>query len=278
VPTTVPQHPINNPAISRKIVQRSSAQLPLPQQGGQRVELTREEYYEIVDQFAHDVRSPHCVISEYAALISEGLLDKPGETGDALAVIRNRTAELQLEVDALLLVAKLCGRKIDIDCHLCDATALVHESVSRLEESFDRRGVELEICIQPDLHFYGDANLVRTTLVNLLWCVLRAVSTSTTMRVSVDLDEEDRVRFCIAGSAIKRFEICPRGLAAQARVAIDGRRHHRKRIDIALGVAWELARLMRGDLTCRDDSIELPTIELLLPAGEPLNECVTKGR
>jgi len=232
--------------------------------------LSLEDYYQVLDQYAHDARSPHCVIAEFAALIRDGVIgDEPDELAETLDIIRTRVAELQLDVDILLMIAKLASGRIEVHSRSFRAADVVGKSVSRLQSSFRIRNVTVRTAVDPKApRAQGDAALAQMVLLNLLWSIVRAAPSPSDVCVAADQSDPKLLTFRVTGSAMRRSDLAPRGLAAQARMAAEVRQSPRHRIDLALGLAWDVARLLRGKITCNDDSIEPPTVEFSLPAHD----------
>lgn len=233
-------------------------------------ELTPEDYWRIVDQFSHDIRTPLCVISEYAALIRDGMIaDDSEERNEAMDISRARVAEIQLQTDALLMIAKLASGRVQVNRETSSITDILHEAAARVMASSKSTGVTLAPIVDPQLPpIQCDPRLTRCVLVNLLWSVLKAAPSEA--RVILEAShgaDEETICFRVASSAMRRYEVAPAGIVSQVKMMCEKQRTRRHRIDVALGLAYEVSHILGGRISFNDDSNETPALEFTLPTG-----------
>ncbi len=231
-------------------------------------ELTPEDYWRIVDQFSHDIRTPLCVISEYAALIRDGMIANDSkERNEAMDISRARVAEIQLQTDALLMIAKLASGRVQVNRETSSITEILHEAAARVMASAKSTGVILAPIVDPQLSpIQCDPRLTRCVLVNLLWSVLKAAPSDARVCLEASHSADDEtICFRVASSAMRRYEVAPAGILSQVKMMCEKQRTRRQRIDVALGLAYEVSHILGGKITFNDDSIEQPALEFTLP-------------
>src|SRR5688500_1021316 len=108
--------------------------------------LTPEGYLEVINHISHDLRNPLCVISEYSALLREGIVGPLStEQRQIVDVVGARVDEIQLLVDALLTISRLnCGH-LHLEPVACPVEVLLSDAVLRLQRNSAARQLQFEL-------------------------------------------------------------------------------------------------------------------------------------
>ena len=178
-------------------------------------------------------------------------------------------AEIQLQTEALLTIARLASGRLPVKVETASVTEILHEAAAQVIASSKSSGVTFAPIVDPLLPSINcDARLTRCVLINLLWSVLKAAPAQACIRLEAcRSDDNAEIRFRVSSSEMRRYEVAPAGLAAQVKMLSEKHKTRRQHIDMALGLAYEVAGMLGGRITFNDDSIELPALEFTLPTG-----------
>ncbi len=129
------------------------------------LELANRESEAFAYSVAHDLRGPLRAVDGFTALIDEESGDGLDETSrDYLRRVRAAVQRMGRLIDDLLHLSSLS--RADMDVAQVDLSAMARELVADLARREPRR--EVEIVVAPELRAYGDDDLLRVVLGNLL--------------------------------------------------------------------------------------------------------------
>jgi signal transduction histidine kinase len=204
---------------------------------------TKVDLLSLVADFAHDVRSPLTVISEFSSMMQEGVLSGEEERDEATGTICDKAAETLLLVDVLEMLVRAGCDSVEIRREAGEDARVLRAAVSQLEQfgSF-RQNAGQALPAQPPIRVRCDASLAAMSLVHLWMWVRRAAERDSKISLTTrPLPELAGVAFLAAkdGSSFESSMFARR----TSPLAIAG-----GRTDLTLRVACELGRLAGGDV------------------------------
>lgn len=213
--------------------------------------LTSLEWYRLVDEFSHDVRTPLCVASEYSRLLRDdccGPVDD--EQREFLDTVIDREEEIHFLVEALLTTARLEADAAAPRCEPFPALELFQDVAAHLtriaatREATFRASMPLEA-----IPVRSDRRLMELVLLALgRFCLRRCDGVRpVTLRVACSRPVgEVLIRFAYRGRSPRPQHLA--GLRDQLRAA---KADDCGALDIELGLAHEVVRELGARLTVR---------------------------
>jgi PAS domain S-box-containing protein len=129
------------------------------------LELAVDELEAFAYSVSHDVRAPLRSIEGLAQLIEDELAPTlPDEPRDWLRRLRGATVHLTELVDALLALSRVSRWRLQVAP--VDLSALALEVVAEVQERDPERRVDIHV--EPGIHTFADAALLRIALMNLV--------------------------------------------------------------------------------------------------------------
>ncbi len=127
----------------------------------------RREFMQIA---SHELRTPLTVIRGYASLLEEGSLGvMPEKARQALRTLMDKSTEMRVQVERMLLLARLEDGAKPPPMHPLDFRAVVQDAVNRVRPQVDLKGGSLLATLPPEpLTVNGDAERLTTAVDNLL--------------------------------------------------------------------------------------------------------------
>ncbi|SEJ66316.1 sensor histidine kinase [Demequina mangrovi] len=216
----------------------------------------------LIDEVAHEMRTPLTVIGGTAEGLIDGVVEPGPESYERIAAEASRLRRLAEDLSTL---SRAEESALSLSLGPADLGDLVRAAADRLRTQFDHRGVGITVEAPAPVPVTADADRVIQVLVNLLGNALAhsAEGSTVTMRASTRGDEAV-VEVVDTGSGIAPEELARvfdrfyRGSGAEGRT---GR-------GIGLTIARSLARAHGGDVTAASDGPGTgATFTLALPVG-----------
>lgn len=131
------------------------------------LERARREFMQIA---SHELRTPLTVIRGYASLLDEGSLGPiPEKAHQAIRTLMDKSTEMRVQVERMLLLARLEDGAKPPPMHPLDLRAVIADAVSRVRPQVELKGGRLEAKIEDQpLTILGDAERLTTAIDNLL--------------------------------------------------------------------------------------------------------------
>jgi len=131
------------------------------------LERARREFMQIA---SHELRTPLTVIRGYASLLEEGSLGPiPEKAQQAIRTLMDKSTEMRVQVERMLLLARLEDGAKPPPMHPLDMRAVIADAVSRVRPQVELRGGTLEAKVEKQaLIVMGDADRLTTAVDNLL--------------------------------------------------------------------------------------------------------------
>jgi signal transduction histidine kinase/putative methionine-R-sulfoxide reductase with GAF domain len=131
------------------------------------LERARREFMQIA---SHELWTPLTVIRGYASLLEEGSLGPiPEKAQQAIHTLMDKSTEMRVQVERMLLLARLEDGAKPPPMHPLDMRALITDAVTRVRPQVELRGGTLVVQIEDrPLTVVGDAERLTTAIDNLL--------------------------------------------------------------------------------------------------------------
>ena len=131
------------------------------------LERARREFMQIA---SHELRTPLTVIRGYASLLEEGSLGTiPEKALQAIRTLMDKSTEMRVQVERMLLLARLEDGAKPPALHPLDLRAVIQDSVNRVRPQVELKGGTMEIQVDDrPLMVNGDSERLTTAIDNLL--------------------------------------------------------------------------------------------------------------
>ncbi|HVE11963.1 MAG TPA: HAMP domain-containing sensor histidine kinase [Elusimicrobiota bacterium] len=122
-----------------------------------------------LEDMAHELRNPLCVILGYAGFLRESLDARvPADSLDAMDALRRNAENLQALVETLLDAARLEGGKVRLAREAFPAAEALEDAVACLRADAARKGVALSARCEDPVEVLADRVRLRQILSNLI--------------------------------------------------------------------------------------------------------------
>lgn len=232
--------------------------------------LTPAAFRELVDHVSHDMRSPLCVIRDYASLLQDGLIGElSGEQLDAVSAVLSRADEMHLLIDALLTTARLADEGVSANPETFATNDLLAPLESRLRERSAARRIRFASQIEESLPAVRcDPAIARDVVVNLWWYAARRCRTGDELLLRIRRAACGRLAIGVLGPGGAAPEDGLTGILSQVHASLHTPAAEPARVNLALGIACELAGPAGGEIAPAGALPDLTGFELLLPVED----------
>ncbi|MBD1865550.1 MULTISPECIES: PAS domain S-box protein [Trichocoleus] len=156
----------------------------------QEVERMKVEFISIV---SHELRTPLTAIRGALGLLAAGVYDKKPEKGQRmLQVAAEQSDRLVRLVNDILDLGRLESGKVTLTRKICDAAALIQESVETMRTNAEQNQIALSVNA-PLLPVWADSDSIIQTLTNLLSNAIKFSPPHTTIVVSAELTRSEAI-------------------------------------------------------------------------------------
>jgi PAS domain S-box-containing protein len=152
------------------------------------LETANRELESFAYSVSHDLRTPLRGIDGYSRLLLDdfnSVLDDQGR--EYLDNVRKATSQMDHLINDLLKLSRVT--RLEMHYELFDLTGMAYELVAELRQQNPDRQVEL--LIQPGLLTFGDANLLRLALENLISNAWKFTSQNPQARIEIGVTRQD---------------------------------------------------------------------------------------
>lgn len=131
------------------------------------LERARREFMQIA---SHELRTPLTVIRGYASLLEEGSLGAiPEKAHQAIRTLMDKSTEMRVQVERMLLLARLEDGAKPPPMHPLDLRAVITDAVTRVRPQVELKGGRLDAQVEDrPLTVRGDNERLTTAIDNLL--------------------------------------------------------------------------------------------------------------
>lgn len=130
-----------------------------------RLETVRRDF---VANVSHELRTPVSIIQANTETLLLGALDEPAQARRFLDAIRRNAERLGQLISDLLDISRIEAGKYAIEMRPLSIASVARSVSKSVSESCRRRGVTLEISVDPELRVRADAGALEQVLVNLV--------------------------------------------------------------------------------------------------------------
>ncbi|MDD5302812.1 MAG: PAS domain S-box protein [Elusimicrobia bacterium] len=137
---------------------------------------------------AHDLRAPLRAVDGFSQILLEGYSDKLDEAGkDYLKRVRHGSKKMGVLIDDLLNLSRITRSALHLES--VDLSAFAGEIAAELRKA--EPGRRVEFIVAPGLKAWGDPNLLRVALVNLLGNAWKYTSKHPSARIEFGAETRD---------------------------------------------------------------------------------------
>ena len=131
------------------------------------LERARREFMQIA---SHELRTPLTVIRGYASMLEDGSLGElPPRASQALHTLLEKTGEMRVQVERMLLLARLEDAATPPQMTPLDFRAVIEEAIGRVRAAVALRQGEVDVDLPPGpMPIVGDRERLATAVDNLL--------------------------------------------------------------------------------------------------------------
>jgi signal transduction histidine kinase/putative methionine-R-sulfoxide reductase with GAF domain len=131
------------------------------------LERARREFMQIA---SHELRTPLTVIRGYASLLEDGSLGTlPDKARQAVRTLMDKSSEMRVQVERMLLLARLEDGAAPPQMLLLDLKAVIRDSVARVRPQIELKEGNMSVTLPDEpLPVAGDAERLTTAIDNLL--------------------------------------------------------------------------------------------------------------
>jgi signal transduction histidine kinase/putative methionine-R-sulfoxide reductase with GAF domain len=131
------------------------------------LERARREFMQIA---SHELRTPLTVIRGYASMLEEGSLGQlPPAAQQALKTLLDKSTEMRVQVERMLLLARLEDGAIPPQMNQLDLRQVLKEAIDRVRPQVALKHGEMQVALADEpLSVIGDAERLGTAVDNLL--------------------------------------------------------------------------------------------------------------
>jgi two-component system phosphate regulon sensor histidine kinase PhoR len=130
-----------------------------------RLETVRRDF---VANVSHELRTPVSIIQANTETLLLGAIDEPAQARRFLDAIRRNAERLGQLISDLLDISRIEAGKYAIEMRPLSLSSVARSVSKSVSESCRRRGVKLEILVDPNLRVRADAGALEQVLVNLV--------------------------------------------------------------------------------------------------------------
>jgi two-component system phosphate regulon sensor histidine kinase PhoR len=130
-----------------------------------RLETVRSDF---VANVSHELRTPVSIIQANTETLLLGAIDEPAQARRFLDAIRRNAERLGQLISDLLDISRIEAGKYAIEMRPLSMASVARSVSKSVSESCRRRGVVLEISVDPELRVRADAGALEQVLVNLV--------------------------------------------------------------------------------------------------------------
>jgi signal transduction histidine kinase/putative methionine-R-sulfoxide reductase with GAF domain len=131
------------------------------------LERARREFMQIA---SHELRTPLTVIRGYASMLEDGTLGQmPGAAHQAVKTLMDKSTEMRMQVERMLLLARLEDGALPPQLAPVDLRTVVSEAIDRVRPQVDLKNGDVDVAMATEpLRVIGDSERLATAVDNLL--------------------------------------------------------------------------------------------------------------
>jgi two-component system phosphate regulon sensor histidine kinase PhoR len=153
-----------------------------------RLETMRRDF---VANASHELRTPVSIISANVETLIGGAISDPQRADEFLGAVQRNAERLSRLVTELLDLSRIEEGSQTLDLKGMTAEAAVGAVIDLLETRAHDRGLSLDLAIEDDLTFVGDARSFEQVLVNLVDNAIKYTPRGGTVGIEIRRDDDD---------------------------------------------------------------------------------------
>lgn len=226
----------------------------------------RDRSSRAIMSISHDLKTPLTSIKGYLEAISDGIADNPEEQEKYLAIIREKTDQLEERIMELIHFSRIRTAEwqsffvpIAIGDFLLESSGVLSNDLA-----LNRRRFESDIKLPPGIQIMGDRNMLFRVLENLTDNASRYTVEDDLIRFSAR-QELNYIRICVEDSGPGISEKHKAHIFENFYRADPGR--NSRGLGIGLASAANIVRSHGGEITYYDSDLGGAGFRILLPLG-----------
>jgi two-component system phosphate regulon sensor histidine kinase PhoR len=226
----------------------------------ERLELVRQEF---LSNVSHELRTPLTAIMAFVETLESGAKEDPESCQRFLSIIRRNASRMHGLIDDILELTAIEGGNVQLRAAPVELHALVDDIFASLTSRAEAQNITLHNEVAPDALVYADARRLEQMLTNLIDNSIKFTRPSTTITVSHDSGNRDRIMVADNGDGIpaqhleRLFERFYRVDRARSR-ELGG-------TGLGLAIVKHLALLHGGEITVESELGKGSTFTIHLP-------------
>jgi two-component system, OmpR family, phosphate regulon sensor histidine kinase PhoR len=165
----------------------------------ERLELVRQEF---LSNVSHELRTPLTAIMAFVETLESGAKEDPESCQRFLSIIRRNASRMHGLIDDILELTAIEGGNVQLRAAPVDLYSLVDDIYASIASRAEAQNITLRNDVAPDTLVYADARRLEQMLTNLIDNSIKFTRPNTTVTVSHESGDEDRIRVTDHGDGI----------------------------------------------------------------------------
>ncbi len=225
------------------------------------VEKDRELEHRLTTDVAHELRTPLMAIQSTVEAMIDGVFEPDAERLDT---VNSEVQRLSRLVDAILKLSRLENRSTPLNRQVLDVGDIVSALVSTHQAFVQDSGLDFDSHTEPDLYVWGDSDLLRQAVANL---ISNAVRYTPEGSISVSaMREGEMVCITVADTGIGISEEDVKMVFSRFWRADSGRNRESGGLGVGLALVKEIVDQHDGRIEVQSVEGQGSSFTILLPA------------
>ncbi|WP_314000115.1 two-component system histidine kinase PnpS [uncultured Paenibacillus sp.] len=170
-----------------------------------RLERMRSEF---VANVSHELKTPIAAVKGFAETLLGGAVNDPDTAKSFLQIIYDESERLNRLIGDILELSKVESRRVPLQFSPVELSSFTEKTVELLATEASRKGILLDVSVEPGLYVEADEDRLRQIVMNLLSNGINYTPEGGRVSVKVDGDDDHiRIRISDTGIGIPKKDL-----------------------------------------------------------------------